>query len=268
MIRLAAGIEYDGSAYNGWQYQPHAPSVQETVEAALSQIADEPIRVVCAGRTDTGVHASGQVVHFDTAAARAPHQWVMGANSRLPPDINLLWLKPVMEDFHARFRAQRRTYRYLILNRPQRSALLARRATVVYERLDVEPMQEAAKLLIGEHDFSSFRAAACQASSAIRRIEYFRINRLGELVLLEVCANAFLHHMVRNFAGSLIAVGKGEQPAQWVGELLEAKDRRLAAATAPAQGLYLSHVAYPACYALPQPEPPDPSEYVAVAAGL
>ena len=220
MPRIAVGVEYDGSAYAGWQTQPAAPSVQQVTEAALARIAAAPVALVCAGRTDAGVHALGQVAHFDTEAVRAMRSWVLGANSELPPDVSLHFAQPVPGHFHARYSAEARTYRYLILNRSARSALQAQRATWVHRPLDAARMQAAAGALVGEHDFSAFRAAECQAHSPVRRLERLAVMRRGDWVLIEVTANAFLHHMVRNIAGLLIAVGKGDASPDWAAEVL------------------------------------------------
>ena len=253
MPRIAIGLEYHGGAYVGWQNQPTRPSVQGCLEAALGEVADAPVSAVCAGRTDAGVHARGQVVHFDTAAQRSMRAWVLGANSALPPDISVTWAQPVPAHFHARYCAEARTYRYIILNRRARSGLLARRITWVHRPLDAVAMRQAAALLEGEHDFSAFRAAECQAKSPVRRLERLSVRRADEWVILEATANAFLHHMVRNIAGLLIAIGKGEAPAGWAGELLAGRDRRRSAPTAPADGLYLWSVRYPQAFALPEP---------------
>jgi tRNA pseudouridine38-40 synthase len=251
--RIAVGVEYDGSAYAGWQTQPAAPSVQQVTEAALARIAAAPVALVCAGRTDAGVHALGQVAHFDTEAVRAMRSWVLGANSELPPDVSLHFAQPVPGHFHARYSAEARTYRYLILNRSARSALQAQRATWVHRPLDAARMQAAAGALVGEHDFSAFRAAECQAKSPVRRLERLVVMRRGDWVLIEATANAFLHHMVRNIAGLLIAVGKGDASPDWAAEVLARCDRTRAAATAPAAGLYLVAVRYPEVFGLPAP---------------
>ncbi|HHS89568.1 MAG TPA: tRNA pseudouridine(38-40) synthase TruA [Rhodobacteraceae bacterium] len=245
MKRIALGIEYDGSRYCGWQRQAHSPSVQETLETALAGIADHPVTVTCAGRTDTGVHAVGQVVHFDLQAERPHRAWLLGGNTRLPDDVSIVWARVVKEDFHARFSAVSRCYRYVILNRSTPRALLARRVTWVYHALDVEPMAEAARFLLGEHDFSSFRAAGCQAKSPVRTVESVAVTRSGDFVYLDIRANAFLHHMVRNMAGVLIDIGKGDRPVDWVPELLEKRDRKVGGVTAPPQGLYFAGVTYP-----------------------
>jgi len=253
MPRVAVGLQYQGGAYAGWQHQPSSPSVQGCLEAALGKIADAPVSLTCAGRTDAGVHARGQVAHFDTRAERSLRAWLLGANSELPPDISVSWVRPVPEHFHARYSAEARTYRYLVLNRRARSALFARRATWVHRPLDAAAMAQAAGMLQGEHDFSAFRAAECQAKSPIRRLERLTVERRGDWLIIEATANAFLHHMVRNIAGLLIAVGKGDAPPQWAAQVLSGRDRRCSAATAPAAGLYLWSVRYPEAFALPPP---------------
>ena len=251
MTRIAVGLEYQGSCYVGWQAQPCRASVQGLAEAALSQVAAEPVSLVCAGRTDAGVHARGQVAHFDTRAERSLRAWVLGANSRLPRDISVSWARPVPAHFHARYSAEARTYRYLILNRQARSALAARAVTWVHRPLDERAMAQAASLLTGEHDFSAFRAAECQAKSPIRRLERLAVWPEEDWLTIEAVANAFLHHMVRNIAGLLIAIGKGEARPEWASQVLAGRDRRLAAPTAPASGLYLWAVRYPEAFALP-----------------
>ena len=256
MARIAVGVEYDGGAYAGWQAQPALRTVQQAVEAAVAVIADSPVALVCAGRTDAGVHAIAQVAHFDTTASREMRSWVLGANSELPADVSLSWARPVPSHFHARYSALSRTYRYLILNRTARSALFARRAAWVHRPLDHERMQAAAVALEGEHDFSAFRAAECQAKSPIRRLERLTVTRHADWVVIEVTANAFLHHMVRNIAGLLIAIGKADAPVAWAQEVLAGRDRTRNAATAPAGGLYLLAVRYPAAFGLP-PGPPQ-----------
>lgn len=251
MSRIALGIEYDGSAFRGWQTQMHAVAVQPVIEAALAKVADHPVEVVAAGRTDAGVHAAMQVVHFDTTVQRTERSWTLGANSNLPKHISVLWAREVPEAFHARYSAQARSYRYLILNRVPRPALDFDRVCWVRDPLDAPLMQTAANQLLGEHDFSSFRAAECQARTPIRRMYEIRVERHGELVTLDVMANAFLQHMVRNIAGVLIAVGTGDRPVEWVGEVLAARDRRQGGVTAVPQGLYLVGVRYAAALQLP-----------------
>lgn len=251
--RIAVGLEYEGTRYAGWQTQPSAEAVQLLAERALGKVAAEAVGLVCAGRTDAGVHARGQVAHFDTGATRSMRAWTLGANSELPRDISISWVRPVPAHFHARYSAEARTYRYLILNRAARSGLLAHRATWIHRALDVEPMAQAAAVLEGEHDFSAFRAAECQAKSPIRRMERLTVTREGDWLAIEATANAFLHHMVRNIAGLLIRIGKGDAPPSWAAEVLAGRDRRLSAATAPADGLYFWHVRYPAAFLIPPP---------------
>ena len=250
-MRIALGIEYDGTAYNGWQRQRTGIGVQSFVEKAVSLVANESIEVTCAGRTDSGVHASGQVVHFDTNSERSDHGWLLGLNSNLPDDINVGWAKPVDAEFSARFSATARTYRYLILNRLARSALYARRAWWLYQPLDEERMQAAAQALVGLHDFSAFRAAGCQASTPRREITSIEVKREGSWITIVVTANAFLQHMVRNIAGSLVAVGCGDKSTEWLAEVLQSKDRKRGGIAAPPHGLTLVHVDYPAEYNLP-----------------
>ena len=255
-MRYALGIEYDGSAFKGWQLQRHqVQTVQAAVESALARVAAHPVRVVCAGRTDTGVHAAGQVVHFESESQRDPRNWVLGANVNLPPSVALSWAKQVNDTFHARFSAESRSYRYLILNRPTRSSLLAARATWVHRPLDAAAMHAAGQALVGTHDFSSYRAIGCQAKSPVRTLHSLQVRRRGELIDLRVHANAFLHHMVRNIAGVLIAVGRGERPPEWAAEVLAHRDRTLGGVTAPPHGLYFERVWYPAAFAIPEPSP-------------
>lgn len=257
--RIACRIEYDGSAYNGWQAQPHPGSrtVQQTLEAALAEVAAAPLRVNCAGRTDSGVHGHAQVIHFDAPTARSCKAWVIGTNSRLPPDIRVHWAQPVPADFHARFSALARRYRYLIANTSIRPALLGRQLSWQRQPLDAGRMHAAAQCLLGERDFSAFRAASCQSSTAQRCITHCEVSRRGDLVVIDIQANAFLHHMVRNIAGSLMAVGSGSREPGWIAELLAGRDRTRAADTAPAAGLYLVAVLYPDRFGLP-PTPPGP----------
>ncbi|HHH36078.1 MAG TPA: tRNA pseudouridine(38-40) synthase TruA [Gammaproteobacteria bacterium] len=252
MTRIALGIEYDGRAFHGWQAQAGTRTVQGCLEQALAKVADHPLRVVCAGRTDAGVHALGQVVHFDTPARRAPHGWVFGANANLPPDVSVRWAQEVPEDFHARYGALRRHYRYVIFNHRVRPALGAGRVTWDYRPLDVAAMSVAAAPLLGEHDFSAYRAYACQAKSPVRTLHRLEVRRRGDYVLIDAEANAFLHHMVRNIAGVLMAIGAGERPAAWSREVLEGRERRLGGVTAPPDGLYFMGVRYPEAYGLPE----------------
>ena len=250
-MRLALGIEYDGTDFQGWQRLSHASSVQAAVESALSFVADAPITVQCAGRTDSGVHARCQVVHFDTAAERSPRSWVLGTNSRLPQAISVRWAIPVVDTFHARYGARARRYHYRILNRAIRPAL--QRHYVSWERLslDADAMHRAAQALLGEHDFSAFRAVQCQARHAIRDMQEISVRREDESVLIDVRANAFLHHMVRNIVGSLLPIGRAERPEPWLGELLRGRDRSVAGATASPQGLCFIGPMYPAEWGLP-----------------
>jgi len=252
-MRIAAAIEYQGQAYCGWQRLSHAPSVQTAVEQALSSIANETIETTCAGRTDSGVHASSQVIHFDTNAERSEHGWLMGTNTKLPDDIAVRWVKKVDEDFHARFSALYRRYRYVILNRKARAGLLHKRVTWIQQPLNAKNMHQAAQALLGEQDFSSFRAAGCQATHARRHVQAITVQRQGEFIYIDIQANAFLYHMVRNIAGSLIKVGTGEQEVRWITDLLVLQDRKQAAATAAASGLYFVYVAYPDKFALDIP---------------
>lgn len=251
MPRYALGIEYDGTDFLGWQIQHQEPTVQATLERALAFVADQPVTAVCAGRTDTGVHARGQVVHFDCEATRAERAWVMGVNSRLPGSIAVCWAQPVREDFHARYSARRRSYRYRILRRATRPALDARLCTWVREPLDVAAMRLAVPALIGELDFSSFRTVACQSRSPVRNLVRIDLIEQGEFLDFEFEANAFLHHMIRNLVGALVYVGKGRYPVAWMRELLEARDRARAAPTFSPDGLYLCGVAYPPRWPLP-----------------
>jgi tRNA pseudouridine38-40 synthase len=251
--RFAAGVEYDGSDFFGWQVQSHARSIQSTLNAAISTVANEVLTTAAAGRTDTGVHACGQVVHFDSVASRSEYAWLRGVNSNLPADIAIQWVRAVPGDFHARYSALARTYRYVILNRPVRSALDRHRAWQLRVPVDVASMQMAARHLIGEHDFSSFRAAGCQSKSPVRRIETLAVVRHDDYVVIEVRANGFLYHMVRNIVGSLVRVGTGEAEEGWISELLALRDRRNAAPTAPSAGLFLAAVHYPDALALPLP---------------
>lgn len=243
--RYALCVEYDGSAYNGWQIQPHAPSIQQALNEAISVVANEQVECTGAGRTDTGVHAAGQIVHFDSSGQRSLRSWLLGVNSNLPPDIAVIWVRPVSSEFHARFSAISRTYRYVILNRPVRSALERNRAWWVHAPLDLERMQAAANFLIGEHDFSAFRAASCQSHSAVRQMAELSVSRSGQNIIIYCRANAFLHHMVRNIVGSLVRVGKAEEKPEWMSYLLKAADRRVSGMTAPAAGLTLMEIGYP-----------------------
>ena len=255
-MRYALGVEYDGTGFRGWQRlsahgQPGAPTVQAALEQALSSVADATIEVICAGRTDSGVHAQCQVVHFDSDAARDPRSWTLGTTTRLPPEICVRWCVPVADDFHARFSAHARRYRYRMLNRPVRPAL--GRQWLSWERLplDADAMHRAAQALRGEHDFNAFRTVHCQAKNPRRDLQAISVWREGDQVVVEVQANAFLHHMVRNLVGSLLMVGRGERPQSWIAELLASRDRSVAGPTAPAQGLVFLGPLYPPQWGLP-----------------
>lgn len=255
-MRLAAGVEYKGTAFCGWQSQDGVRTVQDCVEHALSCVADHPVRVVTAGRTDAGVHATGQVVHFDTGSARPEYAWMRGANSHLPPDARVLWVRPVPDGFHARFSAVERAYRYIIHCSTSRPAVLADLCAWAYYELDVHPMREAAAPLLGTHDFSAFRAAGCQAKTPVRTVRQITMSQSGPWLWLDIAADAFLQHMVRNVVGSLMLVGRGERRPQWIQQVLEGTDRTRAGATAPPEGLYLTEVTYPQEFGIPAPAGP------------
>ena len=252
--RIACRIEYNGARYNGWQSQPHLNvlTVQQELESALSSVADHPLRVHCAGRTDTGVHGHCQIVHFDAPAARAPKAWVLGANASMAKDVRVHWATVVPESFHARFCAVARRYRYVIANTLVRPAVLIGQVSWYRYPLDAAIMDKAAQSLLGEQDFSAFRAAACQSNSPMRNVHSVAVRRIGDLVVVDIQANAFLHHMVRNIVGSLLAVGSGRKPEAWIGQLLAARDRTQAADTAAPHGLYLADVLYPDEFSLPE----------------
>lgn len=250
--RLAFGVEYLGSNYHGWQVQTSVDSVQARVQHALSRIANHQVDVVCAGRTDRGVHATMQVVHFDTPAERNDQAWLRGAMSGLPHDIGVLWVRRVNADFHARFSAVRRSYRYVLFNASHRPGLLHGRVSWFYRPLDVTLMQQAADYLLGEHDFSSFRGSECQAHSPLRTLFELNIQRDGDFIYFDLTANAFLMHMVRNIVGTLMQVGTGQRSAEWVAIVLAARRREMAGITAPPDGLYLTHVEYPADFGVKQ----------------
>jgi len=250
--RIALGIEYNGSQFCGYQMQSEGTrTVQEELEKALSRVADEPIRLTCAGRTDTGVHATGQVVHFDTEVERELKAWMLGGNTNLPRDISIHWVREVNDDFSARFSAVSRSYRYLLYNRKVRPAIFQHNVAWTFSRLDETAMHEGAQHLLGEHDFSAFRASQCQAKHAVREMQSISVKRVADYIILDIKANAFLHHMVRNIMGSLMVVGRGEQEAKWMLELLQGQDRKCAGMTASAAGLYLVNVEYPAEHGLP-----------------
>lgn len=253
MKRIALGIEYLGQHYHGWQSQPHGQTVQDHLEAALSNLAGQKISVIAAGRTDRGVHAQGQVLHFDHDTNRPLSAWLRGANSLLPPDIAVLWARDVPAEFHARFSAIARRYRYLLLNRPTRPAILHGKIGWLHAPLDLNAMQEAANYLTGQHDFSSFRASECQAKTPIKTLETIKIEQVDDKFSFEFQADAFLHHMVRNLVGALLHIGQGKRAPEWMKTLLEAKNRSFAPATFMPDGLYLTGVAYPAHFQLPLP---------------
>lgn len=251
-MKLALGVSYQGSNYYGWQKQSHSNNtVQYHVEKALSFVADEVVTLACAGRTDSGVHATGQVIHIETNANRQPHSWQMGTNSQLPRDIRIEWVAAVPADFHARFSARYRRYQYVIEDNSVGNAIFNGQVTAIREKLDSEAMHQAAQCLLGEQDFSSFRAAQCQSKTPFRHIDFIRVYRKGRFIIVDIQANAFLYHMVRNIVGSLLLIGKGKKPITWLSDVLSAKDRREAAATSIANGLYLIEVGYDSVYNLP-----------------
>ena len=252
-MRIACGVEYDGAGFHGWQRQPRARTVQAELERALGSVANAPVSLVCAGRTDAGVHATGQVAHFDTAAERSPPAWLMGTNSNLPPEIAVRWAQPVASSFHARRSTGQRHYRYLIAQGKARSALWRQRAGWLAQPLDTQAVHSAAQRLVCEHDFSAFRAAGCQAAHAWRRIDRITVQRRGDWVVVDVAGNAFLHHMVRILVGTLVRVGLQDRPCDWVGEVLAAGDRCRAGATAAASGLYFLGPSYPQDTGVPPP---------------
>ena len=255
-MRYALGIEYDGSEFLGWQRHGNGPTVQAAVEAALSFVANAPVLVVCSGRTDAGVHAACQVVHFDSEATRDERAWTLGANTRLPLSVRILWCRTVAQDFHARYSARARLYRYRIINRQIPPAM--QRQFLSWERLslDADAMNRAAQGLVGEHDFTAFRTAQCQAKHPVRSVHSIEVRREADQVVVDVQANAFLHHMVRNIVGSLVPVGRGEQSESWPAELLAGRDRNVAGPTAPAAGLVFMGPKFPAIWNLPGVELP------------
>ncbi|KPU82505.1 tRNA pseudouridine synthase A [Psychromonas sp. PRT-SC03] len=252
-MRIALGIEYDGTAYYGWQRQKDVISVQEELEKALSIVANHSVTLHCAGRTDSGVHGTGQVIHFDTHATRKEVAWTLGVNANLPRDIAVRWCQQVDDTFHARFSATARRYRYIIYNNGLRPGILNTGLSHYHRTLDAQKMHQAGQFIVGTHDFTSFRALHCQANSPIRSIQSLEVTRRADFIIIDIKANAFLHHMVRNIAGSLIEIGRGNQSIDWLMTLLEYKNRAHAAATAKAGGLYLVEVDYPAQYGLPRP---------------
>ncbi|MCS6945625.1 MAG: tRNA pseudouridine(38-40) synthase TruA [Sutterellaceae bacterium] len=258
MPRIALGLQYDGSAFCGWQTQASACAVQDALQRALRNFLHEEVQIVCAGRTDAGVHATYQVVHFDTQRVRPLAAWVRGVNAQLPATIAVRWARVVPPDFHARYSARARRYDYWILNDPVRAPLLVGRVGWVFRPLDVTAMQQAAALLVGTHDFSAFRSAECQAATPVRELRLLTVQRYGTLIRVRAVANAFLHHMVRNIVGTLVYVGLGRQPPQWAGEVLARRNRALAAPTFSADGLYLTHVEYHPAFDLPAPQDVPP----------
>ncbi|MBL4711559.1 MAG: tRNA pseudouridine(38-40) synthase TruA [Gammaproteobacteria bacterium] len=250
--RIVLGIEYNGSLFSGYQLQSQGTrTVQGALGQALSKVANEPVRLTCAGRTDTGVHATGQVVHFDTSVHRQLKAWMLGGNTNLPRDISIHWAREVSDDFSARFSAISRSYRYILFNRKTRSAVFQHNVSWSYDLLDEKKMHAAAQALRGKHDFSAFRSSKCQAKHAVREMQSITIKRAGDYVILDLKANAFLHHMVRNIMGTLMVIGRGEQPVEWMQKVLSGLDRKKAGMTAQAAGLYLINVEYPAEYGLP-----------------
>jgi tRNA pseudouridine38-40 synthase len=250
-MRYALGIEYDGAGFCGWQRQSHSPSVQQSIEKAIQVVANHPVTVICAGRTDTGVHARSQVVHFDSLSVRSERQWVLGINSNLPDPVRVMWIREVDDSFHARFAALSRSYQYTILNRWVRPAIGVSYYGWCRDTLDEGQMHEVAQVLQGRHDFSAFRSAGCSAQHAIREVTLINVSRQGEFVKINITANAFLYHMVRNIVGSLILVGKGEKSGQWFDGVFHGRDRKLAGVMAESQGLCLMNVRYDPRYKLP-----------------
>ncbi len=252
-MRIALGIEYNGALFKGWQSQIGVRTVQDVLEKALAKVADHPVRVITAGRTDTGVHAVGQVVHFESDSARDDYAWRRGTNSYLPHDVRVTWAAGVIDEFHARFSAISRSYRYIVYCSRVGSAIYYHHACVDYRDLRLDPMRKAALHLVGKHDFSSFRASGCQAKSPVRSVMSIEVGQSGNWYWIDVQANAFLQHMVRNFAGVLLSIGAGEQPVDWTRTLLDSVDRTRGGVTGPPQGLYLTSVGYPESFDLPTP---------------
>ncbi|WP_424945813.1 tRNA pseudouridine(38-40) synthase TruA [Candidatus Spongiihabitans sp.] len=253
MIRLAACVEYCGRNYCGWQRQAHSPSVQQAVENAISKVADEPITVLSAGRTDTGVHGIGQIIHFDTQRERTQNEWLRGVNTHLPDDISLVWTRPVGNDFHARFGARQRRYRYVILNRPVSPSYLHGLVAWHYTALDLFLMQRAAKDLVGRHDFSAYRAAGCQSKDPVKEVCQLTLEQSGPWIWMDITADGFLQHMVRNIVGVLMRIGERLESVHWAQQILESRDRKIGGVTAVADGLYFVSVDYDAKFGLPNP---------------
>ena len=250
-MRVALGVEYDGTNFAGWQIQPNQPTVQDAIQKAISIVANQPTTVTAAGRTDSGVHALNQVIHFDTDAIRTERNWILGLNSNLPKDVNVVWAKLVDDAFSARFSAFRRHYRYVLINRVSRTSIHNNRMWWVFKPLDIEKMQQAADLLVGHHDFSAFRAKECQANSPVKTLERLQVTKQGDCIAIDVTAQSFLHHMVRNLVGVLVPIGQGDQPVAWAKLVLESKDRAQGGITSPPQGLFFVDVEYPQQYSLP-----------------
>lgn len=251
-MRIALGVEYNGSDYAGWQLQPKQATVQACLEAAISLVANEAAKTVAAGRTDSGVHALQQVVHFDTNSQRSERSWILGLNSNLPYDINIIWARPVNDKFSARFSALNRSYRYLIYNRVGRSSLQHNRMWWLFAPLDEHKMQAAADLLVGHHDFSAFRAKLCQANNPVKTVEKIQVTRHDNCIAIDVTARSFLHHMVRNIVGVLVPIGQGDKPVTWAKEVLDSRDRCQGGITAAPEGLYFVNADYPAKYGIPK----------------
>lgn len=251
-MRIALKVEYDGSQYHGWQAQQNLRTVQFHIEEALAKVANHPVEVVCAGRTDTGVHATHQIIHFDTNNHRSIRGWVHGTNTSLPKDVCIRQAYYVSDEFHARYSATARRYRYVIFNSSIRPGLLRSHVSWQYRHLDHVAMHQASQILLGEHDFTSFRSVECQSKSPVREVKFIKVHRTGHFVIIDIIANAFLHHMVRNIAGVLISIGSGKQSIQYVADVLKAKDRRLGAETASPYGLYLVGVSYSEQHMIPQ----------------
>lgn len=251
MARIALGLTYDGSPWLGWQTQPGGRTVQDRLETALASFLDQPVATICAGRTDTGVHALEQVVHLDSPVARRMESWVRGLNALLPSSIRVQWASEVDESFHARFSARSRSYIYLLRSHKVASPLLHGKVGWTHRPLELERMREAAAVLLGQHDFSAFRSSECQAASPVRQLHQLDIVQEGDFFIFSFRANAFLHHMVRNLMGALVEVGKGKYEPGWMVELLSERDRRRAPATFAAAGLYLARVSYPTEFVLP-----------------